>query len=277
VGSVILIFITFKPVIKTIKNNFKIYQAHVYNCNMSAGPTHVEIRLEEPKPSFWKRILCCCCHRKSKRLDMKRLEEPDANAQEQETNAPNEDQTKAQDEEMKVLTLTEEPTEQDEEANPIKEQEDANVVIVEVVEVVESNVVEEPKEQDEVKVEADKAIEEQDEVKAKADKAIEEPKAEEPKAEEPKAEEPKAEEPKAEEPKAEEPKADEKEEPTNAKKRTASFYKNKKKNKNQKIQTNMISEASSSEALSKSTLSESSSSEAPLSPEYVVVSPQKPQ
>ena len=231
---------------------------------MSATPTHVEIRLEEPKPSFWKRILCCCCHRrKSKRLDMKRLEEPDANAQEPNApNAPNAQpkaQPKAQDEEMKVLTLTDEDQTkaQDEEA---KEEEDPNVVIVEVV---ESNVVEEvkskaeepktePKEQAEVKAKADKAIEEpktEAEVKAKADKAIEEPKTEaEVKAEEPKAEEPKT------------------EEPTNAKKRTASFYKNKKKNKNQKIQTNVPIEAPS----------DSSSSEAPLSPEYVVVSPQAP-
>ena len=233
---------------------------------MSASPTHVEIRLEEPKPSFWKRILCCCCHRrKSKRLDMKRLEEPDANAQE--PNAPNEDQTKAQDEEMKVLTLTDEDQTkaQDEEAKPIKEQEDANVVIVEVVEVLESNVVEEVKSkaEDEAKVKTEEP-KEQAEAKAKADKAIEEPKEQADKAtEEPKAEEPKAEEPKADE--KEEPK--EQDEPTNAKKRTASFYKNKKKNKNQKIQTNMISKA---------TLSDSSSSEAPLSPEYVVVSPQAP-
>ena len=228
---------------------------------MSASPTHVEIRLEEPKPSFWKRILCCCCHRrKSKRLDMKRLEEPDANAQE--PNAPNEDQTKAQDEEMKVLTLTDEDQTkaQDEEAKPIKEQEDANVVIVEVVEVLESNVVEEVKSkaEDEAKVKTEEP-KEQAEAKAKADKAIEEPKEQADKA----TEEPKAEEPKADE--KEEPK--EQDEPTNAKKRTASFYKNKKKNKNQKIQTNMISKA---------TLSDSSSSEAPLSPEYVVVSPQAP-
>ena len=215
---------------------------------MSAGPTHVEIRLEEPKPSFWKRILCCCCHRrKSKRLDMKRLEEPDANAQEQ---------PKAQDEEMKVLTLTDEaPTKaQDEEAKPIKEQEYANVVIVEVVEVLESNVVEEPK-QDEPNAKADKATDEKDEPNAKAEDEQDEPKVKADKATD-EQDEPKV--------KAE----DEQDEPTNAKKRTASFYKNKKKNKNQKIQTNMISEAN---------LSESSSSEAPLSPEYVVVSPQKPQ
>ena len=246
-------------------------------------PVVVELKEADPvkevekKSSFWKRICFCCCPRRSNRrnskaLEMKRLEEtkpeegttkPDEGTNEKATNKPDEGTTKP--DEGTNEKATTKPDEGTNEKATNKPEEATN---------------EEGTNEEATADEVNAGI-------AHSSKSVVVFEADNPKTWPGFAE-------------ALEIIQKRQSTATNAKKKNASFYKNKKKNKNQKNQTNGSSEALSetplsetplsealsetplSEALSETPLSEALSetplsealSEPPLSPEYVVVSPQ---
>jgi hypothetical protein len=241
----------------------------MYNHSMSAEelndlkPVVVELKEADPvkevekKSSFWKRIcFCCCCPRRSNRrnskaLEMKRLEETKP---EEGTTKPDEGTTKPDEGTTKPDEGTNEKATNEEATNEEATNEEA---------INEEGTNEEGTNEEGTNEEATA-----DEVNAgiaHSSKSVVVFEADNPKTWPGFAE-------------ALEIIQKRQSTATNAKKKNASFYKNKKKNKNQKNQTNASSEALSETPLSETPLSETPLSEAlsepPLSPEYVVVSPQ---